>query len=319
MLLVVAALLVSVLFTYLALRGVRFHDVWEGLRATNYWWLVPALAAFAVATALRALRWSFLFARETRPPLPAVLEATLLGQFFNNVLPVRAGEAARILAINRSAGTSRAEALATIAVERAYDVLALLVLLFVTLPWLPHVAWLRAAGILAVAIVAGLAAVLLIARSHGERALRFLLRPLARLPFASVERTDFAAASLLRGLVGLRRVPLALTSFGLTLVSWFVLGVSAWLLMRGFGLGLSLLAGLLVNIAIGLAMILPSSPAAVGVFEAAVPVALKAYKVPHATALSYALVFHALNFFPYVAVGLVLTNTHALRLRHRIA
>ena len=105
----------------------------------------------------------------------------------------------------------------------------------------------------------------------------------------------------------------------LTTTSWVVLGISSWLLLRGFDLGrhLSPIAGILVVIAIGLAMILPSSPAAVGVFEAAVLVALNAYGIPDSRALSYALVLHALNFFPYLAAGVLLLQLHAVELRGR--
>src|SRR5207249_1560557 len=108
--LVWAGLAVSAAFTYLAVRGVHFHEVWLGLRESNYWWLIPALGALVAANVVRAYRWRFLFARETRPPFEPVLGAMLIGQFFNCVLPARAGEAARILALNRSSGTSRAEA-----------------------------------------------------------------------------------------------------------------------------------------------------------------------------------------------------------------
>src|SRR5439155_1217410 len=150
-------------------------------------------------------------------PYGPVLSATVLGQFFNNVLPARAGEVARVIALHQSAGTSRAEAIVTVVVERLYDVLALLVMLFVLLPWLPRVAWVHTAAL----------------------------------------------------------------------------------------------------VAIGLSMILPSSPAAVGVFEAATLVALHVYGIPKSQGLSYALVLHAANFFPYIIAGLVVLRTHTLDLRQK--
>ena len=64
-----------------------------------------------------------------------------------------------------------------------------------------------------------------------------------------------------------------------------------------------LLAGLLVVVATNLVLILPSSPGALGVFEAATVVALKAFGVDDSLALSYALVLHALNLLPYIAAG----------------
>jgi uncharacterized protein (TIRG00374 family) len=308
-------LAVSAGFTYLALRNVRFGDVWAGLRASNYWWVVPSVAVLLVALGVRGLRWQLLFAAGTRPPFRPVLAATILGQFFNNILPARAGEAARVIALNQSSNASRAEAVATVAAERLYDVLGLLVLLFVTLPWLPRVTWVRAAAILAIVLVAAAVLIAVVLAAFGERLLRFLLRPLARFPFVSVERTDQAAAGLVRGAASLRDPRLAAVAAILTVGSWILYGLSAWLLMLGFHLRLSPLAGSLVIVAIGLSMILPSSPAAIGVFEAATLVALNAYDVPKSTGLSYALVLHAVNFFPYIAAGLVVLHAHVFSLR----
>jgi glycosyltransferase 2 family protein len=317
--LVAAGLAVSGCFAYLAVRNVHVDQVWEGLKESNYWWVVPSLGLLAASLALRALRWRFLFGAATRPPYLPVLSATILGQFFNNVLPARAGEAARVIALNRSTRVSRAETVATVVVERLYDVLVLLVLLFALLPWLPQVTWVHAAAILAVVLVAGTALGILVLIRFGERPVRFVLRPLARLPFVSLERTEAAAASLVRGAASLHDPWLALVALALTAVSWFLLGLSAWVLMLGFDLDLSPLAGVLVIVAVGLSMILPSSPAAVGVFEAAVLVTLRAYGIPKSGALSYALVLHAVNFLPYIGAGAVVLQGHALSLRRRVA
>jgi uncharacterized protein (TIRG00374 family) len=312
-------LVVSAVFAYLAARDIRVGQVWAALRASNYWWLVPALAMLAFANLLRAHRWRFLFIRETRPALASAARAMLIGQFFNNILPARAGEAARIVSLRQSSRTSRAEAAGTVLVERAFDVLCVLVLLFVLLPWLPHVSWLWAASVLAIALSAGVVVPVVVLARYGDRPLRAALRALARLRLVRAERAERIAVNLVQGMAALRRPRLALAALGLTAFSWVVLGISAWFVMRGFGLGLSPVAGLLATIATGLGMIIPSSPAAVGVFEAAAIVALNAYGIADSQALSYALVLHALNFFPYVAVGLVLLHTHVLTVRRAIA
>jgi uncharacterized membrane protein YbhN (UPF0104 family) len=312
-------LAVSAVFTFLALRGVQFHQVWDGLRESNYWWAVPSVGLVAVGLAIRALRWQLLFAARTRPPYGPVLAATILGQFFNNVLPARAGELARVIALHQTAGTSRAEALVTVVVERLYDVLALLVMLFVLLPWLPHVTWVRTAALFAIALVSCTVVAIVVLVAFGERPFRFLLRPFARLPFVSLERTEVVAANLVQGAASLRDPWLAAVAALLTAVMWALLALSTWVLMLGFNLGLSPLAGGLVIVAIGLAMILPSSPAAVGVFEAATLVALQAYGIPKSQGLSYALVLHAVNFFPYIVAGLVVLRMHTLGLRKKAA
>jgi uncharacterized protein (TIRG00374 family) len=316
---VTVGLVVSGVFTWLALRNVHLEQVWKSLRESNYWWVIPSVALLAASQGVRALRWQYLFPAQTRPPYNPVLAATLLGQFFNNVLPARAGEAARVIALNRSAGTSATEIVATVVVERLYDVIALLVMLFVMLPWLPEVTWVHAASILAIALVILTAAGVVVLVRWGERPARWLLRPVARLPFVSVEQTERAAASIHRGAASLYDPTLALVAIALTAASWILLALSAWVLMKGFDLGLSPLAGGLVMVAVGLGMILPSSPAAVGVFEAAALIALKAYGIDKSAALSYALVLHAVNFVPYVIAGAVVLHGQAIAVRRELA
>jgi uncharacterized membrane protein YbhN (UPF0104 family) len=120
----------SVLFGYLAVRGVDFSTAWRALEAMNAWWLVPSLAALAASVAVRVVRWHLLFQPGRRPPFAPLAKATLLGLFFNSILPARAGEAARILALKSYTGTSLAETTGTVVVERVADVTSLLLLLF---------------------------------------------------------------------------------------------------------------------------------------------------------------------------------------------
>ena len=86
-------------------------------------------------------------------------------------------------------------------------------------------------------------------------------------------------------------------------MSWIALSFSNWLLMLGFDFDIPVASGLLVSVAVGVALILPAAPSGIGVFEAAVIAALAAYDIPREEALSYALVLHALNFFPFLVAG----------------
>ena len=315
--LVWGGLAVSLGFTYLAVRDIDVAVFWNGIRESELWWVAPSFAALCLTVYLRGLRWRLLFAPRTRPPMRAVMIALLIGYLFNNILPARAGEAARVVALKQQAGTSRAEAVGTAVTERVFDVLAVLVLLFVSLPFLPQVTWVRTAAVLGIVLFAGLLAAIAVLALYGERPARFALRPLARLPGLSVEQTDRAAANLVHGLAGFRDLRLALPAFLLTAVSWLVLALSFWLLMLGFDLGVGYEAGLLVVVATSLAMIIPSSPAAVGVFEAATQVALGAWGIGDSEALSYAVVLHVVNFLPSVVVGYVVLHRHAATLRVR--
>jgi uncharacterized protein (TIRG00374 family) len=302
--LIVLGIVVSALFTYVAVRNAHPSETGDALQETQYAWLVPSLAVLALAFFIRAVRWQSLFPRADRPPLGPVTKALFLGYLGNAVLPARAGEAVRTVALNKSAKTPIAQIVGTVFVERAEDVLSIVLLLFLLLPWLPDVTWLRAAGYLAVGLVVVLATCAVILVVWGERAARLLLRPLAKLPFVPRESLDQAPEQFTRGLLGLVSPRMALVSFAWTTLSWIVLSFAFWLVLKSTGIGLSPLAGALVVIGIGLAMILPSSPAALGVFEGATVVVLAAYGVDESQALSYALVLHAMNVLPLFAVAL---------------
>jgi uncharacterized membrane protein YbhN (UPF0104 family) len=113
------------------------------------------------------------------------------------------------------------------------------------------------------------------------------------------------AGNVVHGLESLRNFRHCLEVFVVTTVSWLVLGFCFWLLMLGFHLHLSLLAGFLVTVAVGLSFIVPSPPAGVGIFEAAGLAALSSYGVMRSHALAYVLVLHVMNVLPLIAAGLV--------------
>ena len=305
-----SGILISVVFTYVAVRDVDFDLVWSALRESNYWYVAPALAALAAGVFLRIVRWRYVFRPESRPATGDLAHALLIGYLFNNVLPARAGEAARVVALHQRAGASRLETVGTITLERVFDVLSLLTLLFVAVPFLPEVTWLRRAALIAVVVVALVLGLTIMLAGFGDRPLRFVLRPLARLPRVSVDRAEQAGANLAIGFAALRDVKLAVVAFVLTTVSWVALAVSAWALFFAFDLELGFGAGLLVVVTTNLVQVLPSSPGALGVFEAATQVALGAFGVGDSRALSYAVVLHALNFLPYLVVGLFVLQRH---------
>jgi uncharacterized protein (TIRG00374 family) len=315
-LLVIVGLAVTVACMYLAVRGVALADAVDALRDSDLLWLLPTLPVFALAIALRAVRWWLMFERSHRPPLRAIGYALLIGYFFNNILPARAGEAARVIALHRRAATPKAEAVGTVVVERLFDVLALLIILFASYPWLPEISWLRAAAIFAMVVVSVLLGLIFVVVRYDERAVHWLLSPLRRIRREGVaERLEAAAINATRGLVALRSPRIALRAMALTIASWTTLGVSYAILMNAFHLDLPLVAGMLVTVAINLSLVLPSSPAALGVFEAATVIALRAFDVPHAEALSYALVLHLLNLVPFLVIGGVLLGPGGLRRR----
>ena len=197
------------------------------------------------------------------------------------------------------------------------DSIALLLLLFVAVPFAPPVTWLRGATLLLAVLATGLLVMLVAFRRYGTRPLRFSLRPLAKLPGFSPARIELAAAGILRGLSGLRSPSVAFASFSLTLIYWLGFSFSFMLALRAVGLELGLDAGILISVATTFSLLLPSLPASIGIFEAAVLVALAPYGVDDAQALSGAVVIHVLTFVPFLILGPLALRGHATVVRRQ--
>ena len=314
--LLLVGLAVSIALTYLALKDIDFRAFLDALRDGDPVWFLASFVVFAAAYGVRIVRWWVLFEPGERPPVRALVRALLVGDFLTSLLPVlRLGELARVIVLHREAQTPRSVGLGTVVTERVQDSVALLLLLFVAVPFAPPVSWLRGATLLLGVLAAGLVFTLVTLRLYGSRLLGFLLRPLAGLPGFSRARTELAAAGILRGLSGLRNVRMALASFSLTVLYWLGFALSFTLALRCVGLELGLDAGILVAVATTFSLLLPSLPASVGLFEAAALVALEPYGVDDARALSGAVVIHVLTFVPFLILGPLALRGHAAIVR----
>ena len=302
---------VTAVFSYIAFSNINLSVAWRGLKATDYWWLLAALGAWALGNVARSLRWRALFARERRPSVGAVSNAMMVGYLYNNIMPARAGEAARVLVLTRRSAASATEIVGTVVLERLYDVLGILIIFFAAGPWLPRVSWIGTAAGAAIVLIALIVLASLVLAIFEDRPLLWLLRPLQRIPRFSRERFEQTVSELIHGLSGLRHRGSALQALLWTLAAWALTALCAYLVSLALHLHLPASCGVLVAVAVGLSMILPSPPAAVGVFEGAALIALKPYAVPHSSALPYALVLHLVNFVPFVIAGVYLLHHNA--------
>src|SRR3954451_10391481 len=119
----------SAALIYWALHGISPGEVAQKLSEAD-----PLLFAAAVfcATAIfgvRAIRWrTILEPASPHVALGPLWRATAVGMMVNNVVPARAGEIARAYALAREAPIPFTTALASLAVDRLFDAIALLLL-----------------------------------------------------------------------------------------------------------------------------------------------------------------------------------------------
>jgi uncharacterized membrane protein YbhN (UPF0104 family) len=95
-------ILISATFLYFAFRNLDLGRALETARHANYWLLLCSAAAATGMFSLRARRWRTIL-DPVAPNLPfgPLWRATAIGVMVTNVIPLRAGELARPLALTR--------------------------------------------------------------------------------------------------------------------------------------------------------------------------------------------------------------------------
>ena len=301
--------LVQILLGLAVSAGLLVYCFWDvdlaviaaRLRETLWTFLALSIALSFASLWARAWRWSYLFPPGPRPS--HLFRALLIGYMGNNLLPLRAGEVVRIYVASRH-GPRFWTTLATVVVERALDGLALGLIMAGLLLLVPVPVEMRWS--IAIFLALDLAAILVLALiAVAPGICRVLIEAIFHRVGWLERRLLALLGTMTEGLRGVRAphhaIPLALSSLAI----WLALALSVWTAMHAAQLDLPLVASWVVLAFLGLGVSLPSSPGFVGVIQAATVLALALFAVPRAEALSFSLLFHASQFFPVTAVGLV--------------
>lgn len=301
--------LVSLVLLGAAFRGVDLGQLGRSLAEVRTGWLVPVLVSIPLRFWLTALRWQVLLRPVKTIGVHRLFGVTMIGFMANNILPARMGEFVRAYALGKSESLPASLSFATIVLERLFDGFTLLAFLVAGVLFLRPERWLVWSAVASFVLYLGVLGGLVWLRQGG--ALGWLV---ARLPAAVRLRVGGPLDSFALGLdvMGNRR---ALgTVAALSLLIWGINVAGLWAMFAAFDLALPPYAPFLVLAIVAVALVLPSAPGYVGTFQVGTVAGLALFAVPEATALSLSLLYHALNYVPITALGLVYLGTMNLTL-----
>jgi len=308
----------SVLFLWLSTRDVSLRELLEALSHARYVYLLPAMLTVVGSFAVRALRWRLILRPIKGVAMRNAFSATMIGFMANNVLPMRAGEVLRAVAIGRSERMSRSAAVATIALERIFDLVALLlvVLLGSTRHALPQeirgAMWVLWIGTLATL----LAAAFLVRTNRGPGVW------LARLPGSQTQigrRLIRMVNAFQDGLAILRDPRRTIECLVLSGVVWAFFVLTYHLSLQALGLSLPIDASFLLLGVVSIGVMLPSAPGYIGTMQLFFTLALEPFSVDKTLALSASWFFWFAQYTPVTAIGLVYFAKENMTLRAALA
>ncbi len=302
----VMGLAVGVLLLVLALESVDPAGLIAALTSTDPLLLCLALLTFGATVVAKALRWRLLFyPRHGTQSKGTLLSALLMGQMVNFLLPARLGELVRAYVVGERGGQRKLLALGTIVVEKVLDGLMLCLLLACLCLVLPVPHWLRLAGAAsALALAVLLLAVLLLTGQRG-RLLGAMGRVDQAVPVLGRLGLSRRTAALADGLSSLQSRQVNLRLLVWTVGIWLLAGVTNCLVLLALDIEVPLLLGaLVVLVVVHLGMVVPSSPARIGVFHYLCLLSLALLGVDASLGLAYGFVLHSVVVLPVIFVGL---------------
>jgi len=221
----------------------------------------------------------------------------------NNVLPMRLGEVVRAYAVGRSSGVSKSSALATIVVERAFDLLAVLLFLGVMTLRYSVAPWVKIAGYVALGACLGLFLTMGLLRWKREATSRIFRMVIRRLPETMKIQAEGLLTRFLDGLEVLSQGSRLAWVTILSIATWLAMALGFYFTGVAFGMDLPADSSLVMVAVCALAVMLPSGPGFIGTFEMGARYGLTRFGITEDVAISYALFYHAVQFFPITLLG----------------
>lgn len=291
--------IVSAGLFWLVASGVSWQSVLASLASVDLRWLAAALAVQALAYFLNSWRWRGLMNRQPMVPLRHAFGSLVLGQWANMLLPVRAGDLLRGWLLNRLDGVSTATAIASVFVDKLFDIVALLLML-------AYVATLTQTNPITRTIVEILAVVTipLVLASFAFAWWRGGWSAIAnRFPNSAVawathifERAHLSFSAF--------RTPSLFVIATLQSVALWSANLGAVVLMfQAFHFDLPWQAAVAVLVMTNLAFLVPAAPAGIGVFQYAAVLALSGWPVAPNAALAFAITANVCIFLLHVCLG----------------
>ena len=294
---VLIGITVSLLCLWLAFRQVPFADLANSLQSARLSGLAVAFLGMMLSLVARAHRWSILLngCTSTGPAFWALS----IGNLLNNILPLRAGEAARIVVLSGSSRIPLVQVAGSVIIERMLDAFMLLLLLLLVFPWMQVPIWITRTGMALSAVTLVLFLMLLASVAAHARVESWLEALRRRIPLISSHTLSTRWRELVQGLSPFFQKPTALSAFFWSFVIWGGAAFMYWAVLRAFQPDATWIEAGFILAALSLAIAVPSSPGFVGVFQYAGQQALVlpfGDKYDPALALAITLAAHLMSY-----------------------
>ena len=313
--LVILGVVFSAVFLWLALKDTNVDEVKHAFAEAKLWPMIPMFATMFGFYWLKAIRWSKLLSPSHQVSGTQLVPAMMAGAAGNNLLPAHFGELVRVYFAGKKFDIPKTTVLATLVVERLFDIVVVLVIFAIALMAGDYSAsiFTGAVILLSAAIVIAIASVLL--TIYTDWVIAFVDRRLTFLSAGMREQIATQINNLTTGLMALRQRNLYFEVLLNSLVQWLLMAACLYCALLAFNIEASPMVGIVILGFTVVGLSLPTSPGFFGTIEYCYVLALGAIGVDASTAISAAIYYHLPAWLVVTVVGMVLLRVYHFSLR----
>ena len=297
----IAGFIISIVLLYLSLRGIEFRQLAESIRNADLRFAFLPLCCILLCITICSYRWSKVVGNNAT--LKDAFISLLIGLFINNVLPARIGEVARGYALSRRINVPFTYAVSTVFVDRVFDLIGLLVIVFVFFPKenLPPSVSKALYALVAILVIC---VVILLAISRKKIAIR-ISRFLERFNRSFLNKLARRIIEIQENLVRIGTPGKLVFFMSFSLASWLSMSSALYFSMRTVGVTLPFVYAPFVCALLNMGLVVPSSPGYIGVYQFLLVYLLAIFGIPKYEAFAVSLFFHASWYIPYNILGFI--------------
>lgn len=292
---------------------VNWHQIWASIRTASGTMLLAAALVNLLSIVVKAVRWWVFLRPIGATSLPLALRATFAGAGLNNVLVANGGEAARVVFVSRSAHITSAKVVATLALERLFELVGYVVLLslaatFLDLP--QSVDRVRPFAIVAL-VAMGALLVWLLRRPDVVEAVA------GPKPATWQGRLKRYGTRFIGTIATVSSGPRFIAALLLSVLAWGLQVATYQMTARAAHFPITTVATIAALLLVNLGFLFRLTPGNVGVFQTAYAAAAVAFGLDQNQAIAVAFLIQAQQILPVTALGVALAPEFIFKVQKR--
>ena len=294
---------------------VNWHDTWHAITSASPSVLLAAALVNLASLGLKGVRWWIFLRPVGAPSLWLALRATFAGAGLNNVLVANSGEAARVIFVARAAHVTSAKILATLALERLFELIGYVIMLALAVSLLPLPQALERTRPFAWVALAVIAGVLIYLVKRPERPDHTILSE----PTGWRSRLRQYGQRFMQALAGISTGPRFIAALFLSVAIWALQLATYALTARAAHFPISLVGTVAAILAVNIGFAIRATPGNVGVFQMLYAVTATAFDLDQNQAIAVAFLIQTQQILPVTLLGIALAPEFIFMKRRKSA